>query len=263
MKLLGFGSLSEPRGVRAEFCDFCTTIGPHWAYDLSAIQKNDKPSFDRNNNGSFQLCQICSARTALPERVILMPRASATGLDIEQLIERTNPALFDEGQAERIANRLAANQTAEARKQLALQAFARAQEDLATDTLRLADLRIWGGLFIGFAIFFRVLRRIPRGGGLLLFLVIFGVLIYRFLIVPRLVRINQRPAWIRLLTGTTISFGELFGFLKANRDRFPRTNWLLKAKEYRSLGDDGYLFRDANALKTGHDFLPASGSATK
>lgn len=263
MKLLGFGSLSEPRGVRAEFCDFCTTIGPHWAYDLSTLQKNDQATLERNNSGSFQLCQICSARTALPERVILMPRQSAAGLDIEQLIEKTNPELFEEGQTERIANRLAANQTLEARKQLALQAFARAQEDLATDTLRLADLRIWGGLFIAVAIFFRVLRRIPKGGGVLLSLVILSVLIYRFLIVPRLIRINQRAAWIRLLSGTTISFGELANFLNASRDRFPRTNWLLKAKEYRSLGDDGYLFRDPNALKAGHDFLPASGSLTK
>lgn len=193
-----------------------------------------------------------------------MPRQLAAGMEIEELIEKTNPGLFDEGETERIAERLAVNQSPEARKLLALQAFVRAQEDLATDTFRLADLRIWSGLFIGLAVFFRVLRRLARGGGGGLFLILLGgVLFYRFYVVPRLVRVNQRPAWIRLLTGTTISFVELANFLTANKSRFPRTNRLLRAREFRALGDAGYLFRDTNALQAGHDFLPASGSVTR
>lgn len=258
-KLLGFGSLNDPRGVRADFCDFCTTISPHWAYDrAAALQQSGSAQYERNRGGSFQLCQICCAKSELPAASILMPRQSAQEIDIEELIEQTNPALFGEAETERIAARLAVRLSQEDRRLLALQAFARAQEDLATDTFRLADLRIWGGLFIVLAVFFRILRRIARGGGALLLLLITAVLIYRFVFVPRLVRVNQRPAWIRLLTGASINFGDLATFLEENRTRFPRTANLLKAREYRSLGDDGLLQRDPAALQPGRDFLPAA-----
>ncbi len=257
-KLLGFGSLSDPRGVRADFCDFCLTISPHWAYDRAAALEKGSGDSSVAASGSFQLCQICSAKSPLPIGSILMPRAAAQGLDIEDLIEQTNPLLFEAEETERIAYQIAQINSLEERRQLALQAFARGQEDLAMDTFRLADLRIWGGLFLALAIGVKLLRRFIRPGALVFSLVVPALLVYRFAIVPRLVRANLRPAWIRLLTGTPVSFGELADFLQANRQRFPRTAKLLRAREYRLLGDDGLLHRDPLALQPGRDFLPAS-----
>lgn len=259
-KLLGFGSLSDPRGVRADFCDYCLTISPHRAYDRAVALQQGGGDPLRGAAGSFQLCQICCAKSALPNGSILMPPRSAAQIEIEELIEQTNRGLYEEEQTKRIAGQLALIQSSAERKQMALQAFARGQEDLATDTFRLADIRIWGA--IGLAIFFglRSLRRIPRLAIALLCLLVPAMILYRFYFVPRLVRSNQRGAWIRLLTGTGIGFGDLEEFLRTNRQRFPRTARLLKAREYRALGDDGLLHRDPEALQPGRDFLPTGGT---
>lgn len=261
-KLLGFNSLSEPRGVRAEFCDYCLTISPHWAYDQSAVLQKPSNHDDplRGAAGSFQLCQICCAKSPLPAGSILMPKQAAAKAEIEELIDHTNPNLYEENETERIARQLTVMQSPAERKQLALQAFARGQEDLATDTVRVADIRIWGaaGLALWFGL--KSLRRVPRLTVGLLTLLVLAVFLYRFYFVPKMVRVNQRPAWIRLLTGTAISFGELEDFLRANRQKFPRTSRLLRAREYRSLGDDGLLHRDSFALQPGRDFLPAGGT---
>ena len=209
-KLLGFSSLSDPRGVRADFCDYCLTISPHWAYDRAAalIQQAGTDPL-RGAGDSFQLCQICCSKSPLPEGSILMPQRAAASAEIEQLIDQTNPGLYDESETERIAQQLSVMQSPAERKQLALQAFARSQEDLANDTFRLADVRIWGG--IGLILYFglKALRRVPRLAIVLFSLLVPALILYRFYFVPRLVRTNQRPAWIRLLTGTAISFGVL------------------------------------------------------
>lgn len=260
-KLLGFSSLSDPRGVRADFCDYCLTISPHWAYDRAvALQQPAGGDPLRGGAGSFQLCQICCAKSPLPAGSILMPSRSAAAAEIEELIDQTNPGLYEESETERMAQQLSVLQSPAERKQLALQAFARGQEDLATDTFRVADIRIWGGA--GLALWFglKSLRRVPRLTVGLLTLLVLAVFLYRFYFVPRMVRTNQRPAWIRLLTGTAISFGELEEFLRSNRQKFPRTARLLSARDYRALGDDGLLHRDARALRPGRDFLPAAGT---
>jgi len=260
-KLLGFSSLSDPRGVRADFCDYCLTISPHWAYDRAAalIQQAGTDPL-RGAGDSFQLCQICCSKSPLPEGSILMPQRAAASAEIEQLIDQTNPGLYDESETERIAQQLSVMQSPAERKQLALQAFARSQEDLANDTFRLADVRIWGG--IGLILYFglKALRRVPRLAIVLFSLLVPALILYRFYFVPRLVRTNQRPAWIRLLTGTAISFGELADFLRSHRQKYPRTARLLRSREYRTLGDDGLLHRDPLALQPGRDFLPAGGT---
>ncbi len=260
-KLLGFSSLSDPRGVRADFCDYCLTISPHWVYDRAAalLQQTGTDPL-RGPSESFQLCQICCSKSPLPPGSILMPQRTAAATEIDELIDQTNPTLYEEQETERISQQLSVMQSPAERKQLALQAFARSQEDLATDTFRLADIRIWAGA--GLALYFglKTLRRLPRLAVTFFALLVPGLVLYRFYFVPRLVRVNQRPAWIRLLTGTAISFGELEEFLSSHRQKFPRTARLLRSREYRTLGDDGLLHRDPLALKPGRDFLPTSGA---
>ena len=256
IKILGLGGYSEPRGVRAEFCDHCLAIGPHWVYAVEEGSNSAKSGERPEGFDSYQLCQICSAKSFLPPQIIVASRTVAKELNIDDLISRTNPELSEDASIERIQTQLEQFKFEETRKVSAMTAFAYSQHDLASDMFRLADIRIWGTLFVFMPPSFKFL---PKLGPRLLICISIGAVLmalYRYLIVPRRVRAILEPAWIRLLTGSEIKFSELTSFVESQKGNFRKTFWLLRSPTISGLQDRLHLDKSPAALRPGIDFLP-------
>lgn len=257
MRILGLTSLEEPRGVRADFCESCLTIGPHWAFDAPP-DLSSKGGRDRTTGKqeSFQLCQICAARTSLPERIILAPRQAAAEMQIDELLERTHPELGDAEGITRIQTQMETIGNSRSRKIQAMSAFAFSQQDLANDLLRLASIRAGGLLLVILPVGVKLFRNSPAiavgsmlGMGL-------ALTVYRLWIVPRLVRAELKPAWVRLLSAAGVRFDELSDYLRNQRGRFPLVAWLMKSPGIRILEDPRQLQQEPGTLRAGIDFLP-------